>query len=74
MNHIKGVLHNLSGSEFPKFSYGRGVFLGVVSTVMQERGIGWDEAMRSVVPLLPDDYREQCIPPGWLDEVKRIKS
>jgi len=41
--------------------------------MMRERDIDWGQAMKIIVPLLPDDYNEQNIPPGWLDEVVRLK-
>lgn len=67
MNHIKGALHNLSTSEFPKITYGRGILVGVVSAIMQERGVSFQQAVAIVKPLLPADVRPQCIPDAWVD-------
>ena len=68
MNFIKSALHNLSASEFPKITYCQGIVVGVVSTLMQERGIEFQEAVKIVKSLLPDDYRPQCIPHAWEED------
>ena len=73
MNTIKDVLYNLSKDNKPDPVYCRGIFNGVISTIMHERRLLFEEAMVQVLPLLPEDFDPDCIPDVWKDSLVYVE-
>lgn len=66
---IKDALHNLSKAECPNPTYCRGIVVGVVSAIMQERKCSYAKALKAVKKLLPEDYDRECFPEPWRMDV-----
>lgn len=63
--YIKSALYNLQ--EGMSSDYARGIFVGVVSTIMDERKVELAEAIQIVKPYMPSLILPGAIPQGWED-------
>ena len=61
---IKDALYNLHIASGSTIEYAKGVLVGVVSGLMAQ-GLTFMEVANIVGPLLPVDYRRECIPAPW---------
>lgn len=64
LNNLTGALHNLSISETPDPNYGRGVLMGVLSTLMAT-GMTFDDSCQLVWQTMPNDCHPGCFPDGF---------
>lgn len=64
-NLVKDVLYLLRADSGCSVEEARGVLKGVISTIMDQRRLNFQEAVRVVKPLLPSGYRKDAIPTPW---------
>lgn len=64
MVEYSSLLFNLSPGAAISSNYGRGILVATVSAIMVERKTGFDDALLAILPYLPAEIDERCIPPG----------
>lgn len=73
LNTIRDVLHNTAPHTGASPDYCHGMIVGVVSALMQERQCLYDTAIRIVAGSLPDNYRPECLPQAFKDDIVYIR-
>lgn len=72
MRILRDVLYHTHADSGASVVYARGVVLGVVAGLMDERGVSYDAVIVDVAVNLPEGFREEAIPPAFLDSILKI--
>lgn len=69
-NLIRDALYNLHPRSGASEQYGRGIVVGIVTTIMAD-GVEFDTALKSVCRMCPKAARIACFPEEWRAQAQR---
>ena len=72
MRILQDALYHTCGASGCGCEYARGVVIGIVSALMDERGESLDDVLIDVAVNLPEGFRENALPPTFRDSILKI--